>query len=208
MKTLQDWQKFWDERYRQAEYVYGERPNAFFAQELARLPLPPGKALFPAEGEGRNAVHAASKGWEVTAFDLSQGGKEKALQLAERVGVSIRYEVCSLEGFDFAEASYDLIVGCYTHFEPAMRQLLHQQMIYSLKPGGIVIYEAFDKAQLGNTSGGPKSLDMLYSQEMLKTDFAALDISSILQCTVLLEEGSYHEGEAEVVRMMAQKPFG
>jgi len=30
----------------------------------------PGKVLFPAEGEGRNAVHAAMLGWEVHAFDI------------------------------------------------------------------------------------------------------------------------------------------
>jgi hypothetical protein len=46
--------EFWNERYANEEYAYGEEPNEFFKQELARLQ--PGRILLPADGEGRNGV--------------------------------------------------------------------------------------------------------------------------------------------------------
>ena len=58
--------EFWNSRYQEKEYAYGLEPNLFFKSELIKLI--PGKALFPAEGEGRNAVFAAKSGWEVTAL--------------------------------------------------------------------------------------------------------------------------------------------
>jgi hypothetical protein len=44
--------------------------------------MPAGRILFPAEDEGRNAVYAASLGWEVHAFDISERAKDKAEKLA------------------------------------------------------------------------------------------------------------------------------
>ncbi len=82
---------FWNVRYSEEIYAYGTAPNVFFSSELKKLP--PGKALFPAEGEGRNAVYAATCGWNVIAFDQSEAGKEKALQLAAKKGVEIDYAV-------------------------------------------------------------------------------------------------------------------
>jgi hypothetical protein len=58
---------FWNARYSAAEYAYGTEPNAFFKAQLDQLT--PGRLLLPAEGEGRNAVYAAKKGWEVAAFE-------------------------------------------------------------------------------------------------------------------------------------------
>jgi hypothetical protein len=60
---------FWDERYADEEYVYGTTPNQYFKQELEKLT--PGKILLPGEGEGRNAVFAATQGWKVTARSKS-----------------------------------------------------------------------------------------------------------------------------------------
>jgi hypothetical protein len=58
----------WDERYNSEDFAYGENPNVFLTETLPQFT--PGKALFAAEGEGRNAVFAAGLGWEVSAFDL------------------------------------------------------------------------------------------------------------------------------------------
>lgn len=52
--------EFWNERYSANETVYGDKPNKFFKQFIDTHK--PGKILLPAEGEGRNALYAASKG--------------------------------------------------------------------------------------------------------------------------------------------------
>ena len=59
----------WDEKYAMEEYRFGKEPNTFFKSVLDTLDA--GKILIPAAGEGRDAVYAATKGWDVYAFDLS-----------------------------------------------------------------------------------------------------------------------------------------
>jgi len=56
-------------------------PNNYLKEQLSKLDV--GSILFPAEGEGRNAVFAARLGWTVSAFDISTEGKLKAIKLAE-----------------------------------------------------------------------------------------------------------------------------
>jgi hypothetical protein len=51
---------FCNERYSENEFVYGEAPNVFFAETLSTLKQ--GVIIPPCDGEGRNAVHAASEG--------------------------------------------------------------------------------------------------------------------------------------------------
>ena len=68
--------EFWDQRYAAAAYAYGESPNLWYKSRLELLT--PGRILLPADGEGRNGVFAASLGWEVVSFDISEEGCKKA----------------------------------------------------------------------------------------------------------------------------------
>ena len=156
---------FWDERYDTDEYVYGKEPNKFFASEIDKLI--PGKILLPGEGEGRNAVYAASMGWSVDAFDQSRVGSEKALLLAKEYGVNINYKVCGIEEFPFTGDYYDAVGLSFFHAPPRLRKMLHQQVLNALKRGGIVILEAFHTSQLGNDTGGPQSPEMFFDKETL-----------------------------------------
>jgi hypothetical protein len=51
------WTSRWNERYSNEAFAYGEEPNNYLKEKLIKLPV--GSILFPAEGEGRNAVFAA-----------------------------------------------------------------------------------------------------------------------------------------------------
>ena len=59
----------WDERFNQPEYVYGKLPNDFLNEHWCSLPQ--GNILSLGEGEGRNAVFLAEKGYNVVALDAS-----------------------------------------------------------------------------------------------------------------------------------------
>ena len=59
--------EFWNQRYAEKEWVYGQNPNLYFKKFIDSTK--PGTLLLPADGEGRNSVYAATKGWEVDAFD-------------------------------------------------------------------------------------------------------------------------------------------
>ena len=194
--------EFWEKRYNSKEYIYGSAPNAFLKSQLGKLPA--GKLLLPAEGEGRNAVYAAELGWDVDAIDFSEQGKEKALRLAKERNVYINYQVADLSNFEFKQ-SYDVIGLIYAHFPAEWRSSMHQELANQLNSGGIIILEAFHKDQLGKDSGGPKSLEMLYSKESIRQDFKSLHCDLIKQETIFLDEGKHHSGEASVVRCIFRK---
>lgn len=196
---------FWDERYSMQEYIYGEAPNVFFAQQLANME--PGKLLLPAEGEGRNAVHAAQQGWTVDAFDYSTAGKQKAVQLAAKKGVSINYTIADVLSYTYRTNYYDVVALVYTHFPKAQQPLLLGKMIAALRPGGKLIMEVFHHAQIGNPSGGPQTTELLYTETELNDHFDQLGVMVELLAHVptVLAEGAYHEGPAEVVRAVVYK---
>ena len=200
---------YWDERYRTAEYVYGKLPNAFFKEQL--IGLSPGAILMPADGEARNGVFAAEMGWDVTSLDLSAEARTKALQLADERQVPLNYLLSDLEQLDLDGAFFDAIGLIYAHFPADKKSALHRQLDAYLKPGGVVIFEAYSKAHLHLVSknpavGGPRDIDMLFSKEELLADFKGYEVLMLEEMEVWLEEGIKHVGWGSVIRFIGRKP--
>lgn len=193
---------FWNEKYDKKEYIYGTEPNAFFQQEIDKLEK--GSILLPADGEGRNGIYAATQGWDVTAFDISTKGMEKAAQLARSRNVDITYELTGALEFH-SEIKFDVIGLCYAHFPAQIRKQTHRHVLQFLKPKGIVIFEAFAKAQLGKSSAGPKNLEMLFSIDEVKEEFANLKFDLLREQTIILAEGKGHVGPGDVVQFVGRK---
>jgi SAM-dependent methyltransferase len=196
-------EEFWDQRYAHSDYAYGTKPNAFFKKELDKLA--PGKVLLPGEGEGRNAVYAAVKGWEVVAFDFSTEARKKAQRLADRLGVEIEYRTGTYESLELEEKTFDLVAFIYVHLDPRIRRAFHGTMVNTLKPDGKLILEGFSTDQFTRTTGGPKRQDMLFSENILRKDFEGLSRLKIWEKEVLLNEGDYHQGLAAVIRAKGTK---
>jgi len=208
MNIKKDSRDFWDERYSQKDFFYGEEPNEYLKEKLKGLT--PGEALFAAEGEGRNAVFAAKSGWKVLAFDQSEMGKTKAEVLAEKNGVQIDYIVSEVETINYPESSCDLLVLVFAHFHANKRKAYHQKLSAYLKEDGVLILEAFTKGQLHNQkqnpkAGGPKDVNMLYDLEGIKSDFEGFEFVEAIQTVTELNEGDFHTGKADVVRVVAIK---
>ncbi|MBZ9630366.1 class I SAM-dependent methyltransferase [Salegentibacter sp. LM13S] len=201
---------FWNERYAEKDYVYGKAPNKYFKNKIGEIA--PGKILFPAEGEGRNAVYASSKDWEVSAFDISEKGKEKALKLSEEEGVKIDYKVGRLPELGYKKEQFDVIALIFAHFSPEDKQNYIEEFKSLLKPDGVVIFEAFSKEQIdiqkeNPQSGGPKNAEMLFSKEELQTIFGGYKFEEFEDRITELSEGKYHQGKAAVIRFVAKKPI-
>jgi 2-polyprenyl-3-methyl-5-hydroxy-6-metoxy-1,4-benzoquinol methylase len=194
--------QIWNERYSNNETVYGKEPNAFF--KLFIDLHKPGSILLPAEGEGRNAIYAAKKGWQVDAFDYSTVAKEKALKNAERENVIINYQEKAIENF-VADKQYDAVALIYIHLPQPVRPLFHEQVYNALKPGGFLILEAFSTEQINYNSGGPRDISMLYTAPMLCKDFQLLHILNCEQKIVHHNEGPFHQGAASILRLIGQK---
>jgi len=195
-------QQFWDQRYVENETVYGNEPNKFF--KLFIDLHKPGTLLLPGEGEGRNAVYAASKGWQVDAFDFSQVAREKALDFARGERVIINYELKNIVDFK-AGKQYDAVGLIFVHLPEVLRRKFHQEVYNSIKPGGFMVLEAFAKEQAQLESGGPRDATLLYDAPSLCNDFPFLHMLSCEQKEIFLDEGDYHKGKASVLRMIGQR---
>lgn len=195
--------EFWNERFSTDEYIYGKNPNKFFKEQIDELK--PGRLLLPGEGEGRNSVYAAIKGWEVDAVDFSQAAKEKTLMLAKKNNVNINYTLSNLADFIPLENCYDAIGLVFIHLKPDSRKVVHKRIVNALRNNGRIILEAFEKEQLGKSSGGPQSEEMLYSKEELDNDFRDLRMHLLEKKTVLLDEGDKHKGDASVIKFVGEK---
>lgn len=192
---------FWNERYSEPEFVYGTEPNQFFAEQLKSLE--PGKIILPADGEGRNAVYAALKGWEVQAVDYSETGKEKALELASKKGVEINYDLGDLSEYEFGKEKYDATAFIYVHLPRSIIKGVYSNIIESLKPGAKIIVEVYSVNQLGRNSGGPKDERVLYTEDKLRDLLSGTNIEWMEELEVDLSEGKYHVGKAMVIRAIA-----
>lgn len=201
--------EFWDSRYGLDQYAYGTEPNAFFESQLKRFNQ--GDTLiFPAEGEGRNAVYAAQNGMIAWAFDQSMEGKKKAEKLAESRNCSIEYAVIDGDGANYPAQSADGVVLIYAHFDEGIRQLVHGQVQGWLKPNGLVILEAFSKNHLEYQKkypgvGGPKDISMLMSKETITQEFPELKFLYLEEVVVDLNEGDGHCGKGSVIRFIGEK---
>lgn len=196
----------WDARFGSTEeHLYGVEPNEFLAAVAPRIP-PGSRVLSLGEGEGRNAVHLASLGHRVTAVDASSVGLAKARRLADARGVSIETVVTDLSDYAIEPGAWDAIVVIFCHLPPGLREQVHRQVVRGLRPGGLLLLEAYTPEQLRFRTGGPPVRDLLYSAEMLRRDFAGLDFELLQEVERDVIEGRLHTGRASVVQAIAVAP--
>lgn len=194
----------WDERYSAEEYAYGTEPNEFLSAHAEKMPK--GKVLSVAEGEGRNAVYLASLGHRVTAVDSSIVGLEKAKHLASRKKVEIETIPANLAKYDLGEAQWDGVVSIFCHLPPEMRKDLHRRVVKGLKPGGVLILEAYTPKQLKHRTGGPQSEELMMTLQGLRDELTGLDMTHACEVERDVVEGIYHTGKGAVVQIIAVKP--
>jgi hypothetical protein len=208
-KNMNDaWTERWNDRFSKDEFAYGEQPNNYLKVQLEKLNA--GTILFPAEGEGRNAVFAAKLGWTASAFDISIEGKSKALRLAEANKVTIDYQVGELKALNYNTEQFDAIALIYAHFPADIKSLYHKTLDKYLRKKGVVIFEAFSKKHIDYISknekvGGPKDIAMLFSIDELKSDFANYEIVELVEKEIELSEGLFHKGNGSVIRFVGRK---
>ncbi|MCB1184278.1 methyltransferase domain-containing protein [bacterium] len=193
----------WDNRYDQERYFYGTEPNHLVARVLPGLPR--GRVLCLAEGEGRNAVYAATLGHQVVAVDESFVGRRKALELAEYSGVDLEYRLDDVIGGAWTDETWDVIVLCFAHLDPAYMPSVHAACAAALAPGGTLVLCSFSRAQFGRKSGGPPRLEWLHDATELERQFPGLTLE-MEEKEVHLSEGTGHVGAAMVIEMVGRKP--
>lgn len=129
----------------------------------------PGRALDIAMGQGRNAVHLAGAGWDVTGFDPSGQGVRAARAAAAERGVSIEGLVARSEDFDYGTSRWDLVVAAYA-LVPLTQPRYAAMLVASMRPGGLLIVDTFAPDPVA-PGGRPVEAD----PAALGTAYAALD---------------------------------
>ena len=192
----------WNERYAGDGYFYGTEPNTFLAEHAKALS---GPVLSLAEGEGRNAVFLASLGLDVLGVDSSETGLTKAQKLAAAKGVSIRTAVADLADYTPPAGTFGSVISIFAHLPSVIRQRLYPLVERSLKPGGLILLEAYTLAQLPRNTGGPKDPDLLMSSADFERSFPHCEV--ILSREIVREvlEGTHHFGLSSVVQFIARR---
>lgn len=218
--------EFWNERYRNDEFAYGKAPNEALREFLTEDQSPVSTFLHAvetqkptiiclAEGEGRNAVFAATQGYHILALDYSEEGRRKTLELAQEMGVAdqVEYHVMDLTSPESLEwirslkdndKQYVGAVFCFTHLPSNTCSSLYQACANILEPDGWFFLEGFGKEQLHYQSGGPKNESLLFDEKSIKHALSPLfedvKVSSEIK---LLDEGPFHQGKGHLITVHA-----
>ncbi|MDO6713106.1 class I SAM-dependent methyltransferase [Aliiglaciecola sp. 2_MG-2023] len=193
----------WDERYADKDYAYGKEPNTFLAENYQAIPQ--GRVLSLAEGEGRNAVFLAQKGYSVTAVDGSEVGLKKAEMLAKEKGVEIELIHADLAEFDIGEDIWDGIISIFCPLPTELRSQVYKSAVNGLKAGGVFLLEAYTPEQLKHATGGGHSIDSMTTKESLLSDLGRLNFSQLQEIERDVIEGIYHTGKGAVIQAVATK---
>jgi len=113
-------ENFWDKRYAGADYLFGTQPAAGLIALEPHL-VAGGKTLVVADGEGRNSVYLASRGYDVRAKDYSQVAKVKAKALAKEAGVDVDFVLSDIYDAGWSDEAYDNVVAIFIQFVPPER---------------------------------------------------------------------------------------
>lgn len=168
----------WNDYFAAEHPAFNTSPNSFLVEMVKGRR--PGKALDVAMGQGRNSLWLAEQGWDVTGFDIADRAVASANEQAEKVGVKIHTEVTTMEAFDYGENRWDLILLSYAGAGPSADRIER-----ALKPGGILVLEAFHEDALKSMRIGgslfktgelpgmfPGLRTVLYQEPIAKPDFA------------------------------------
>jgi len=194
----------WDERYGADHYLYGTEPNGFLADNVDALP--DGDVLCLADGEGRNSVHLASTGRRVSSVDLSEAGVAKTLRLAAERHATVDAVVGDLATFDLGHGRWDGIVSIFAHLPPPVRVDLHLRVVQALRPGGVLLLEAYTPDQVGRGTGGPPVPELTMTAAGLRDELHGLEFLHCVEIDREVVEGVGHTGTGSVVQLIARKP--
>lgn len=197
----------WDDRFSASEFIFGKAPSQF-VEKFANQLKPNSKIYLPADGEGRNSCYLASLGHETFASDYSVVGQEKAKKLATEMGVNVHFSIADIENDIWPENEYDAIFAVFIQFSPPeARARVFEGIKKAVKKGGLIFLHGYTPKQLEYKTGGPSTIENLYTKEVLQNAFEGFEIKLLEDYEIELDEGAGHKGMSALIDMVAQKPI-
>lgn len=130
--------QLWDEKYLSRPQVWSGEPNPQLVAEAADLP--PGTALDLGCGEGADAIWLASRGWTVTALDVSAVALERARAHAQERGLSGHIEWVQQDLATWVPGQlFDLVTAQFLHSTLMPWQQALQLAAAAVRTGGTLL---------------------------------------------------------------------
>jgi len=150
-------QEFWDDRYRSADRLWSGQPNVQLVAQAGGLPA--GEALDAGSGEGADAIWLASRGWTVTAVDVSAVALERAAAHAaaqgDEIAGRIRWRREDLLSWDPAPQRFDLVSAQFLHLPSPELESMHRRLAAAVRPGGTLLIVSHHPDDLHANVGRP-----------------------------------------------------
>lgn len=196
----------WEDRYRSAgDYLFGITPAGFLTDNPGWI-QPGQRALCVADGEGRNSVHLAERGLEVSAFDMAPTAVERGRALAAAKGVVVDYHVSDWAGWDWTR-THDLVVAIFIQFaDPAARAGQFADLRRAVAPGGVLMLHGYTPEQVDYGTGGPGNRAHMYTPDLLREVFGDWQVERLAAYERDVQEGRGHSGRSALVDLIARKP--
>ena len=195
----------WQERFAGEDYRFGTAPNAFLKSQ-AHLLASGRTALAIADGEGRNGVFLAEQGLDVLSVDFSPNAQAKARKLAAARNVALRVEQVDLINWNWPANAFDVVAAIFFQFAgPADRVKIFDGIRTTLKPGGLLLLEGYRPKQLEYRTGGPPTVEQMYTRELLEKAFADFASVDIREYDAEVDEGAGHRGMSALIDLVGRK---
>lgn len=195
----------WEQRYSTDEYRQVSFPSAFLRSQAHRL-KPGQRALAVADLGGFNSVWLARQGLDVVSIEESASALTSARQLAEREHVKISFEYADLLQWNWPQAAFDVVTAIFVQsLSPAEREQVFESMKASLKQGGLLLVQGYTPRQLDFRTGGPSSLEQLYTEELLRDLLVGLDLLELREHESVIREGSGHNGMSGLIEAVGRR---
>ncbi|MDX6215292.1 MAG: hypothetical protein QOG99_876 [Frankiales bacterium] len=137
--------EYWEDRYRRGEPTSLQRPSPSLVDETGGLS--PGQALDAGCGSGADSIWLASRGWHVTALDVSATALAHARKTARAAGEDIADRIewvhADLTDWDPGERRFDLVTSHYVHV-PGPAEDLFGRLASWVAPGGTLLVVGHD----------------------------------------------------------------
>jgi SAM-dependent methyltransferase len=155
--------QLWDDRYRSRPRIWSGRPNPQLVAEASGLN--PGSALDLGCGEGADALWLASRGWRVTALDVSAVALERAAAHAREAGQdgSIEWVQQDLASW-VPDRQYELVSAQFLHSTLLPWQQALQLAAAAVRTGGTLLVVGHHPDGLPSW-GNHHSLEQYYTAE-------------------------------------------
>jgi SAM-dependent methyltransferase len=168
----------WDDRYAGRDLVWSAGPNGW-VRELCG-PMPPGRALDVAAGEGRNAIWLVDQGWTVTATDFSPVAVTRLAGIADRRlhgEARDRLEALVADATERPPGTaYDLVLFSYLHLPPREWADALAVAVGATAPGGALVVVAHARRNLAEGVGGPQDPAVLLDPDDLVASASGLPV--------------------------------